>query len=285
MKRLIVCIVALVFSYVLMAQGKVTFLPSDSIKIEHLLSEAKEMSKEDNAILYFARKFIDIPYIAHTLETKDKEHLVINTRQLDCLTLVETASALAICHMRGLSSFTDYCDILRLLRYRSGVTDGYPSRIHYFSEWITDNKAKGLVDNIEFSSIPFTAVGKVNVWFMGKHPERYSMLNGRTNDINAIREIENNINGQYFRFIPKDGITNNAVMRHTVRDGDILAIVTSIPGLDIAHVGIAVWHSDGLHLLNASSLHHKVIEEPMTLSEYMSKHRSQLGFRVVRLNK
>ena len=64
---------------------------------------------------------------------------------------------------------------------------------------------------------------------------------------------------------------------------DIIAIITSKKGLDTSHIGIAVWKTDGLHLLNASSIHRKVIVEPMLLKNYMLKHPSQLGIRVVRL--
>jgi TonB-dependent SusC/RagA subfamily outer membrane receptor len=38
---------------------------------------------------------------------------------------------------------------------------------------------------------------------------------------------------------------------------------------------------DRLHLLNASQIHKRVVEEPMTLFKYMGKHPSQLGIRVV----
>ena len=69
----------------------------------------------------------------------------------------------------------------------------------------------------------------------------------------------------------------------TIHDGDILAIVTRKKGLDTSHLGFAVWQKGCLHLLNASSIHKKVVLEPMTLSEYMKKHPSQLGVRVVRV--
>lgn len=280
----IISIIFIISAYLsVAAQEKVSFIAKDSVKIEQLLNEAKDMPKDINPVLYFARKFIGVPYVAHTLETEGKEHLVVNTHQLDCLTLVETASALAICHNKGLSTFADYCDVLRYMRYRDGITNGYTSRIHYFSEWIIDNKAKGLVDNIEFSSVPFTAQGKVDVWFMGRYPEKYKMLKGKQKDIAVIRSIESRLKGKSFRYIPKNEIKNTSIMRSTVKDGDILAIVTTMAGLDIAHVGIAVWHKDGLHLLNASSIHHKVVEEPMTLYQYMQKHPSQKGIRVVRL--
>ena len=73
-------------------------------------------------------------------------------------------------------------------------------------------------------------------------------------------------------------------MLSDIRDGDIIAITTSKAGLDVSHVGFAVWGKDGrLHLLNASSIHKKVILEPMTLYQYMQKHPSQTGIRVIRL--
>ena len=54
-------------------------------------------------------------------------------------------------------------------------------------------------------------------------------------------------------------------------------------GLDTSHLGFAVWKEGRLHLLNASSIHKKVVLEPMTLRQYMQKHPSQLGVRVVRV--
>ena len=50
-----------------------------------------------------------------------------------------------------------------------------------------------------------------------------------------------------------------------------------------SHLGFAVWLEDGLHLLNASSVHKKVIEEPLTFHEYQKKRPSQTGTRVVRV--
>jgi hypothetical protein len=74
-------------------------------------------------------------------------------------------------------------------------------------------------------------------------------------------------------------------MRQAVRDGDIIAITCSKPGLDIAHLGFAVWRDDGLHLLNASQLHKRVVEEPMLLGQYLQKHPSHTGIRIVRIER
>ena len=76
---------------------------------------------------------------------------------------------------------------------------------------------------------------------------------------------------------------NTILCRNAIKDGDIIAIITSKSGLDTSHIGIAVWHSDGLHLLNASQIRKNVVEEPMTLHDYMKKHSAQIGIRVIRV--
>ena len=72
-------------------------------------------------------------------------------------------------------------------------------------------------------------------------------------------------------------------MRQAVHDGDIVCIVTSAEGLDIAHLGIAVWHKDGLHMIDASSIQKKVVEETVTLQDYLKRRKNALGIRIVRL--
>ena len=81
--------------------------------------------------------------------------------------------------------------------------------------------------------------------------------------------------------MPTNAVTNSKLVRKAVHDGDIIAIVTKKAGLEISHVGIAVWHNDGLHMLNASSLNHKVIEDDL-LQAYLRKQTSALGIRIAR---
>jgi len=72
-------------------------------------------------------------------------------------------------------------------------------------------------------------------------------------------------------------------IKQAVKDGNILALVTSRAGLDTSHVGFAVWKKDGLHLFHASSLQKKVVEDKSLLRSYMKKQKSQLGIRVVKV--
>ena len=119
---------------------------------------------------------------------------------------------------------------------------------------------------------------------MSKHSELYPRLKNNPKDIDEIRLVEKNLTGKVFRYIPKREIENNRLFRRTIHNGDIIAITTKKSGLDTSHIGIAVWHKDGLHLLNASQIRKKVVEEPMLLRDYMQKHPSQVGIRIVRIN-
>jgi hypothetical protein len=119
---------------------------------------------------------------------------------------------------------------------------------------------------------------------MSRHPQSYKALRQHPDLVPVIARQEKTLTGLTYRYIPKKQVLNTKVMRQAVHDGDIIAITTSKPGLDIAHLGFAVWHQDGLHLLNASQIHKKVVEEPMTLNTYLSKHPSHTGIRIIRIN-
>ena len=109
------------------------------------------------------------------------------------------------------------------------------------------------------------------------------MLKGNRDFIRQIGRNELNISKRRYRYIPKSSIANNRLFRNTIHDGDIIAILTSRKGLDTSHIGIAVWLDDGLHLLNASQIHKKVVLEPMLLGDYLHKHPSHTGIRIVEI--
>lgn len=259
--------------------------PEDKVFIERSLREATIVSSNDNLVLTFARKFLGRPYVAHTLEVADPESLVVDTRRLDCTTLVENVTALTLCSLSGKNTYDDYIEQLASLRYRGGRLDGYVSRLHYFTEWIDDNQKRGWVSEVQSTKPPFLSVQTIDVWYMGRNQDKYIMLQKHPEFVETIRAQESMIKGKKYRYIPKTAIKDTSEMRNTVFDGDIIAITCNTPGLDIAHLGFAVWKKDGLHLLNASMKHKKVVEEPMLLHDYLMKHKSFTGIRVVRISK
>ena len=118
---------------------------------------------------------------------------------------------------------------------------------------------------------------------MSQNPQYYRQLVNDKAMQNEIRKNENAISGNTCFYIPKDLLNLGKGKLTAVKDGDIIALVTSKDGLDISHVGIAAWENGKLHLLNASSLKHKVILDSQTLYEYQKKRGTQLGIRVIRL--
>ena len=288
MKHILILIIAL---WLLPVSGsakeyaEVSAQPKDSTVICQLLDEARLQPRTTNFPLFFARKFLGVPYVAHTLEINDDEQLVVNTRQLDCTTLVETVTALTLCAYRNLYSWHDYLNALVSMRYRNGLIEDYTSRIHYFTEWITSNTKTGIVTEIQEPDPPFSAIQQVSVNFMSTHPDSYKALRQHPEYIGRICQMEQRVSNQRFRYIPKSATRDYAVLRKAVADGDIIAITCRKKGLDIAHLGFAVWKNGRLHLLNASQLHGKVVEEPKTLYDYLQEHPTHTGIRIIRINK
>lgn len=260
----------------------VTCQREDSLRIVSLLREAAQLPQEPASwMMWFGRKFIGVPYVAGTLDAASEERLVVNTRQLDCTTFVELATALTLCAKNHETSFAQFCRRLRHVRYVGGEVS-YVKRQHYFTLWVDENAGEGIVADIQ-ANPPFTAVQTVQVNWMTTHPANYRMLATHPQWRAGIRALEQRINGRQYRYVPKGEIRNNQLFRNTIHDGDIILIITQKKGLDTTHIGIASWHADGLHLLNASSIHHQVVDEPMTLYQYMQRHPSQIGIRACRV--
>ena len=228
-----------------------------------------------------------MPYVASTLEVNPAEELVVNLRQLDCTTLIENVVALTLAVREEHPTFVSFCRNLEKIRYSGGQLNGYSSRNHYFSEWIASNERQGIVKEIKGEKSegyrPFIAVQRLRLDYMSTHPGAYPMLKGKASEISRIRKNEQKLEGVSVRYVPLSLLDKGKGVLGAIHDGDILAIVTRKKGLDTSHLGLAVWQKGSLHLLNASSIHKKVVLESMTLSEYMKKHPSQLGVRVVRV--
>ena len=284
MKRLLltICSVWLCLGYC--RAGDVCYQKADSIKICRLLNEARQQGTSVNP-LFFAKKFLGLPYVAHTLEVQDKEGLVVNTRQLDCTTFVETVTALTLCARHQAYTWNDYVKTLTAMRYRGGKIDRYPSRIHYYTEWIMQNDNRGIVSEIQQPNLPFTAIQVVKVDYMSQHPDAYKALKQHPEYVSEIREMEERVSGNKFRYIPRSAVNNTKLLRETIHDGDIIAITCTKPGLDIAHLGFALWREDGLHFLHASMMRKKVLIDPLLLRDYLKLNSAYTGIRVIRVNK
>lgn len=287
LRRILLGIIAILISISVCAQ-KTKVTDADRQKVERMLAEAGKQPATTNWMMYFARQFFGIPYVGGTLDKTKQEELIINLRELDCTTYVETVLALSLCAKNAETSFDDYCRHLREVRYANGQVE-YTKRQHYFTVWIEENAKQGIIDKIEPKNrvAPYSSEQTVSVDYMTTHVSSYKMLSQHPEWVAGIRSMEKSVTGRKYLYIPKSALkpsaSNNKLLRQYIKDGDIIAILTNKKGLDTTHIGIASWHNDGLHLINASSIHKKVVDEPMTFYDYMQKHPSQIGIRVVRM--
>jgi hypothetical protein len=111
---------------------------SDQATFNQIMRRAEELVLVDEplgeVVGSIGRMFLETPYVAHTLEVEGPERLVVHLGGLDCLTFVESTLALARCVRRGRTTMDDFRAELQQLRYRDGRIDGYPSRLHYFTD-------------------------------------------------------------------------------------------------------------------------------------------------------
>ncbi|MBQ7422019.1 MAG: DUF1460 domain-containing protein [Prevotella sp.] len=256
------------------------YTTEDSARVERLLAT----EPQGNDVLFYARQFLGQPYVAHTLEVADPERVVVNMRGLDCTTLVETACALALTRRKGLRTFHDYCTVLELIRYRNQRCEGYLSRLHYFAWWMKDNIRAGIVSEVTDKK-HWTAPMTVRNHYMTRHPDQYRMLTLHPEWLPEITRMEQEGNGPDGHYLPQQALTAGQRELGAIRDGDIIAIVTTKDGLDYSHLGIAFWDkTDGrLHMLHASSAYKRVVADRTPLHKYLAERRTSVGIRVLRL--
>lgn len=252
----------------------------DRIQVEKWLKEAIGLSQDSCRTLHFAKKMLGVPYVAGTLDGNEEEQLVVHVDQLDCTTFVETVLALCIADKRGERSFDGFKKALIDVRYRNGILDGYASRLHYFSDWIRNNEQMGFVK--ECTSETACSQPK-ELWldFMTTHVDSYLPMKKDPVLVEVMAAQEKNWQGTVVSYIPKEKL-NLSPEELKIKDGDILAMVTNIKGLDIVHVGFAFWKDNQLHLLHASSVAKKVIEDPQTQYESSKKTKAHIGVRAIR---
>lgn len=231
---------------------------------------------EGELMVETARFFLGTPYVASTLE-KEPERLVVNLREMDCMTFVENVLALTQTIRGATPSFDIFCHNLQQVRYRSGEITNYTDRLHYTSDWIYENERKGLIKDVskEIGGEPFP----VHVSYMSAHPDSYRQLKSNPGFIEIIADKEKEINGRSYYFLPEKEIN-----KHTagIRNGDIVCFTTTIEGLDISHVGIICYVGGALTFLHASTLKKEVIVNPEPLQTYVEGIKRNSGVLIVR---
>lgn len=230
-----------------------------------------------DTLVTIGKSFLGIPYVAKTLEVGETESLVINLQGLDCTTYVENVLAFGSMLRKGEKELDAFARTLEKIRYKDGKLKGYPSRLHYFSEWIANNQQKGLVKDITVELGGKALTKDIN--FMSTHRDLYPFLSDEDNYL-QIKASERYLNDRPLYVLAKDKIEAS---EHLLRSGDIIALATSINGLDVTHTGFAIRMDNGrIHLLHASSANEEVEISELPLADYLKNIRHNTGIMVAR---
>ena len=255
---------------------------SDTARINNILIEAATNvghSSPEQRVAYVAKKFLDTPYIAGTLEG-EPEQLTVNVDEVDCTTFIDNVAALAFTLGEGRTSWRDFVYNLQRMRYSGGEVNGYASRLHYISAWILDNAHRGNLKEAT-NNFPEAEYAVKSLDFISAHKDKYPALADSTN-LAGIKNLEFGYRNHRYPYIKAARVGSKSVTAQ-LREGDIVAITTKTPGLDVQHMGIIII-SDGVpHLLHASSSAGKVTLERAPLADYFRKNRSATGIRIIRL--
>ncbi len=259
----------------------VVYTPED-VEIFHATMEWARQNRIDTLplgeiIVRTGRRFVGDDYTPHTLDPPGPERLIINLREFDCVTFVESTLALARVIRAETPDFDAFAGELRRIRYRDGRLDGYISRLHYFSEWIADNARLGLVEDVT------AGIGgrpdDERIDFMSTHADAYPSFQGHPERVEQIREIEREISRRSRSWIPEAEIGS---VVDGIRNGDIIAATSSVDGLDVAHTGFALWRDGRLHLMHAPLVGKSLEISARPLAERILRIDGQDGIMVAR---
>ena len=244
-------------------------------KFDIAVSLSLQKKPVGDVIVEIGKTFIGTDYVANTLEAPGEEHLVVNMRGLDCVSFYENALVLARCIKKNKMTFDDYKTELQWIRYRDGIINRYPSRLHYTSDYIYDNEKKKIWKNVtkELGGIRYAKT----INFMSRHPDSYKQIKENPDFLKTIEQQEKEISAREMYYIPK-----NKIVDTDLKNGDIIGITTDIEGLDVAHTGIVILQKSTSHFLHAPNVGHKVTITEKSLADYVAGNKRQTGIIVAR---
>ena len=229
---------------------------------------------------------VGTPYVAFTLEeylkaggsSTQTEPLYLSLTSFDCVSLVESCLAIArVADDGGMPTWQSFGGEIERMRYRDGVRRNYTSRLHYFSEWISDGARRGLLRDLgpELGGVPDTRPLR----FMTEHRASYPGL-ADDESFRAIAEMERSLDSNSRLVVATNRIPE---VSDRIQTGDVLAFATSIPGLDVSHAAFAFRDAAGVLRVLHAPLSGGVVEVTRaTLQEYVAAIRRATGILVAR---
>ncbi len=198
--------------------------------LDELIRKAAAIGDTGARVEFLSRQFLGTDYQESTLigGAQTEEVLVINLAGVDCFTFVDYIEA-----MRLSSSFDEFRENLKLIRYRGGVVE-FEKRNHFFTDWIGFNGNICDVTADVGLDKAITVLKELNIREDGKY------------FVPGIESVHREI-----RYVPSALLDGNLLNR--LATGDYVGIYSGLKGLDVSHVGILLREGGGLILRHASS--------------------------------
>ncbi|MFW6365308.1 MAG: N-acetylmuramoyl-L-alanine amidase-like domain-containing protein [Spirochaetota bacterium] len=215
------------------------------------------------------------PYRGGTLEAPGTERLIVNLAAFDCVTFVETVTAMSVCGLQTPDDTPCFRNHLQKMRYRNGIINGYASRLHYFAEWIIQNGRGSYYTDITRSlgGVPVRRTFAL----MSGNPSRYPRLSDK-GVLHSIRKTEKHLSSKTFHFIPSERIPE---IEDSLPPVSLVAFVSRREDILISHTGFALRINGTTRLVHASSSLKRVLTTDETLREYMKSHSRYAGIIVL----
>ena len=176
-------------------------------------------------------RLLGAPYLPHPLvgSATEPEVFTVTLQGFDCVTLVETALALAWADDREA-----FLTLLRQVRYRHGEI-AWQQRLHYATDWLHHHVQHGRLSEV--------ACGEA----MQRITRRLDVLPG------------------FPPIPPPGGISPQRHCRLSARvvDGDIIFFVSMRQGLDVFHLGMLFRATQGVLLRHAARSRGQVVEQEL----------------------
>lgn len=223
-----------------------TVLESGSLTILNDIQQKTKGLAAQQRIKVITEYFLGTPYNNKTLNmvSANQENLVVNLKALDCMTFIEYTEAL-----KRSDNYEDFLQNLKQVRY-SDENISYINRHHFFTDWSArpDNLISDVTQEISHNSVEISK--HLNLGQNGK-------------PLLATVPIKNRV----IHYIPTRNIDKNVL--NQIQTGDYIGIYSPNSGLDVSHVGIAIWQNGQIYFRNASSLKRNLKVVDIELNYYL----------------
>lgn len=206
--------------------------PDDRRLVYELLAAVGECASVGQRLRLLTARLLGAPYLPHPLvgSATEPEVFTVTLQGFDCVTLVETALALAWADDREA-----FLTLLRQVRYRHGEI-AWQQRLHYATDWLHHHVQHGRLSEV--------ACGEA----MQRITRRLDVLPGFPPHTAT------------WRYFPTEALP--AVSPRVV-DGDIIFFVSMRQGLDVFHLGMLFRATQGVLLRHAARSRGQVVEQEL----------------------